>query len=61
MKTWWKSRTVWFNAIAAMLAVLEGASGLLLKHLGPEGYLIASMLFAGVNVVLRFVTTQSVK
>lgn len=61
MKTWWKSRTVWFNAIAAMLAVLEGASGLLLKHLGAEGYLIASMLFAGVNVVLRFVTTQPVK
>ena len=60
-KPWWASRTVLFNALAAMAAVLEANFQVLKGFLGPEAYLLASILFAGVNVYLRFGTTQPVK
>lgn len=55
-----KSRTVWFNALVAALAVLEAGSGALRGELGELGYLGLMMAIAAVNVYLRSITSQPV-
>lgn len=51
-----KSKTVWFNIILAVLAIVQGFVGSL--HLTPVQQMYALMAIAVVNVVLRAVTTQ---
>jgi hypothetical protein len=60
-KPWWASATLGFNALTAALAVLEANFGALRAHLGPDAYLMASMLFAAINVAIRFRTSQPIK
>jgi hypothetical protein len=57
-KRWWKSKTLWFNTALAIGTVAEANFGMLRERLGPESYLAAVALIAGVNFALRFITTK---
>lgn len=55
-KPFYKSKTLWFNAIAIALAV---ASQFGFQEFVPDAELIAGVM-AVVNMLLRFVTTKPV-
>lgn len=55
------SRTVWLNAIAAALGVLEASTGALREVLGPDTYTWALIGLAVANVVLRTLTNQPLR
>ena len=57
---WIKSKTLWFNLIVAVLGIIEMNMMVLQPYLG-EHYGIVFMIIAIVNVVLRTVTTTSLK
>lgn len=59
-KQWWKSKTLWLNTFVAVGVVFEANFGLLQATLGPKSYLGAMSLVAGVNFVLRFLTTEPI-
>ncbi len=61
MKPWWKSRLLWANFIAAILAVIESQTGEAMKLMGPSGYLIFTVAMAGINAILRFDTDKAIK
>lgn len=59
-KKWWKSRTLWFNAIVAALASAEAAFGVLQPVLPGNVYAWFSIVLAVGNAVLRVITSQAV-
>ena len=61
MKSWYQSKTLWLNAIVALLAALELNLGLLKGMLKPEHYLIAIVAVNGINAGLRVITSQPIK
>lgn len=60
MKKWWKSRTLWFNAIVAALAAAEAAFGVLQGVLPGNVYAWLSITLTVGNAVLRVLTSQRV-
>lgn len=60
MKKIWKSKTLWFNVLLAVGVAVEASLGVIQGQLSPNAYLVIVGLVAGVNVVLRFLTTQGV-
>lgn len=58
-KCWWKSRTLWVNAIAAALVALEAATGVLQPRLPVNLYLLMAVALPIINAVLRVITTQA--
>lgn len=57
---WIKSKTLWFNIVVAVLGIIEMNFSVLQPYLG-EHYGIMFMFIAVVNVILRTVTTTSLK
>lgn len=60
MKEWYKSKTLWFNAVIAGLASLEPVFPLLRPLLGESYYPVLMVLLTAGNGALRVVTTQGV-
>ena len=60
MKKWYKSKTLWFNILVAMGAAVETSLTLIQGYFDPRVFLALIGLTAGVNVVLRFLTTTGV-
>lgn len=60
-KVWWKSKTLWVNAIAAMLVALEAGTGVLQPMLSVNIYTVLAVGLPVVNAVLRVITTAGVK
>jgi hypothetical protein len=60
MKKWYKSRVLWFNVAVAVGAAVEASLTLVQGYFDPRVFLALIGLTAGVNVVLRFMTTTSV-
>ena len=60
-KRWWRSRTLWLNALLAAGTVLEANLGLLRDSLGASGYLVLIAVAAASNAFLRFLTTGPIK
>jgi len=60
MKKWYKSRTLWFNVAVAIGAAVEASLTLVQGYFDPRVFLGLIGLTAGINVVLRFMTTTSV-
>ena len=60
MKKWYKSRTLWFNVAVAVGAAVESSLSMIQGYFDPRVFLALIGLTAGVNVVLRFMTTTSV-
>lgn len=57
-KQWWKSKTLWFNAIIGGLAALEASANLIQPYLPGNVYGYGLMLLTVGNAALRIVTTQ---
>lgn len=60
MKPWYLSKTIWFNIIVAVLAALEGLTGILRPYLPEHWFAAVAVGLPLVNVVLRVITTQAV-
>jgi hypothetical protein len=59
MKKWYQSKTLWVNAIAAMLVALEAGTGLLQPLLPMDFYTSLAVGLPIVNALLRVVTTEA--
>lgn len=57
---WIKSKTLWFNLLVAILGIIELNMLVLEPYLGDH-YGIVFMVIAIINVILRTVTTTSLK
>lgn len=60
-KVWWKSRTLWVNAVAAMLVALEAGTGILQPLLPVNLYTVLAVGLPIINALLRVITTSGVK
>jgi hypothetical protein len=60
MKKWYTSRTLWFNVAVAVGAAVEASLTLVQGYFDPRMFLALIGLTAGVNVVLRFMTSTGV-
>lgn len=60
MKKWYKSKTLWFNILVAMGTAIEASLTLIQGYFDPRVFLGLIGLTAGVNVMLRFITTTGV-
>lgn len=58
MKKWYKSKTLWFNAVATALVALEAIFHVLQPLLGPAFYPVALVAITVINGFLRVITTQ---
>lgn len=57
-KTWWKSKTIWLNAITAGLAAAQMSGYFLQPFMQPQDYAFAMFGLAIINGILRVVTTK---
>ena len=60
MKKWYKSKTLWINVAVAIGAAVEASLTLVQGYFDPRVFLALIGLTAGVNVVLRFLTSTGV-
>ena len=60
MKKWYRSKTLWFNVAVAVGAAVEASLTLVQGYFDPRVFLALIGITAGVNVVLRFLTTTGV-
>ncbi len=59
MKKWYQSKTLWVNAIAAMLVALQGVFGVLQPYLPVDFYAALAVVLPIVNALLRVVTSKA--
>lgn len=57
-KPWWKSKVVLFNILVAMGTAAEASLHIIADNFSPNTYFGLIMVVAGVNVVLRFISTS---
>lgn len=60
MKKWYQSKTLWINAIVAMLVALEAGTGLLQPLLPVNLYTSIAVGLPIVNALLRVVTSKAI-
>lgn len=60
MKKWYKSKTLWFNVLVAIGSAVEVSLTLVQDYFDPRIFLAIIGLTAGVNVILRFMTSKGV-
>ena len=60
MKKWYKSKTLWFNVLAAMGAALEASLSIIQGNLDNRVYLGLVIFVAGGNVILRMLSNQGI-
>lgn len=58
-KVWWKSKTLWVNALAAALVAVESLTGVLKPHISGQIYFYVAFFLPIVNAVLRVVTSKA--
>lgn len=58
-KAWWKSKTIWVNAIAASIAAAPTILPAV-ERLDNRWYIALAMLIPAVNVLLRAVTDMPI-
>lgn len=59
-KKWWKSKTIWLNALVAVLAVAADSVAILQPILPENFFPVVAFGLPLVNVFLRVITTQGV-
>lgn len=60
MKKWYKSKTIWFNALVAASVAAETSFEILKPFLPVDLYAITTFALVVGNAFLRFVTTTGV-
>lgn len=58
-KAWWRSRTLWFNAVVAALAAAEGGFSVLQPLLPIPVYQVFTFVLLVGNAVLRAITSRA--
>lgn len=59
-KPWYRSKTVWVNALAAALVALESQLHILEPVMPVSAYVALAMLLPAINIVLRSVTSSAI-
>lgn len=59
-KAFWKSKTILFNVLFALVAAVAAYQGQIEELWGREAYLYALLGSVIINIVLRSVTTEGV-
>lgn len=59
-KPWYKSKTVWFNVLVAMGVAAEASLSLIQGYFDPRIYFALIIVIAGVNVVLRIISSAGI-
>ena len=57
-KPWYRSKTLWFNTIVAMLITLEASAHLIQPYVPGNVYAYGMLILTIGNAALRIVTTQ---
>ena len=57
-KVWWKSRTLWLNALVLAVATAESQSALLREVMPTNTFVLISIGLPVVNMLLRVATRQ---
>lgn len=57
-KKWYQSKTLWFNVLVAIGAAIEASLSLIQGYFDPRVFLAVLGVTSGINVILRFVSTQ---
>ena len=60
-KKWYRSKTIWFNAAAASLLLVEQNLSVLQPLIPLNIYTVATVVIPIVNVWLRVITTKGIK
>ena len=60
-KSWYTSKTLWFNCIVAALAALEASAPMIQPHLAGDVYGYGLLILTVGNAALRIITTQGLK
>lgn len=60
MKKWYKSKMIWFNVAIAMGAAVEASLNIIEGYFDPRIYFGLVVLIAGVNVLLRCISTSGI-
>lgn len=61
MKKWYKSKTLWFNVLVGVGTAIEVSLHLVEGFFDPRVFLAIIGAVAGINVVLRFVSTEGIE
>lgn len=61
MKKWYKSKTLWFNVAVGIGTAVEVSLHLVEGYFDPRVFLAIIGATAGVNVVLRFISTEGLE
>lgn len=59
-KVWWKSKTLWLQFLATIVAFLVTSLEPLRPYMTPEAFGVFVVVMGLVNVALRFVTTKPI-
>lgn len=60
-KPWYKSKTIWFNAISAGMIAFEASMHLIQPQITPSQYLGLISFMAVGNTLLRAITTHGIE
>ena len=60
-KNWYKSKTLWLNVFLAAGTVVEANLGMLRESMGTSAYLFVIATAAGLNGLLRFLTSEKIR
>lgn len=58
-KLWWKSKTLWFNAITACLVSLEATTDYIKPYLPDHWYVAVIIALPMINILLRLISTAT--
>ena len=59
-KPWYKSKVLWFNVAVGVGTAIEASLSVIQGTMDPRFYLAVTGIVAGVNIILRFVSTQGI-
>jgi hypothetical protein len=57
MKSWYKSKVLWFNFIIGIGAACEASLNIVQGYFDPRLYFTIVALVSGINMALRFIST----
>ena len=60
IKSWWKSKTIWINALTGIAGVLTAIT-MPDAGLDPKTVGIVGSILAALNIVLRLITDEPIK
>lgn len=60
-KSWWRSKTLWFNSAVAALGAIEASANLIQPYVPGNVYGWGLLVLTAGNAILRVITNQGLK